>query len=121
MSQELIGPVAVALGTIFGAYASLAKIKAGFKKELQEETQKAIVAAREASISDIAILQVKIENLGKDMTNLKDSIEKEIDFVKQTHDSEIRNLGSKIEELRDEVRGQHSQLVSLLSKLISDR
>ena len=46
--------------------------------------------------------------------------EKEIEHIKKTHASEIQGLAKKLDELRDEVRQQHSQLIDLLMKFVPD-
>lgn len=121
MENSFIAPVITAIATLLGLYVSVAKIKSGFKKELEEETQKAIEHARESARSDIALIKADIESLSKEINRLEDSFNKDVQHIRETYNSEIRNLGHKIEELREEVRGQHSQLVTLLTKLVSDR
>lgn len=121
MDQTLIAPVVIALSTLVGLYLSVAKIKAGFKKELEEETAKAIEYARDSAKNDIALLKTQIDGISKEINRLEDSFQKDVTHIRETYNNEIRNLGHKIEELREEVRGQHSQLVTLLTKLVSDR
>lgn len=121
MEHSLIAPIVIALSTLIGLYLSVAKIKAGFKEELQKETEKAIEYARDSAKSDIALLNTQIEGLSKEINRLEDSFNKDVSHIRETYNNEIRNLGHKIEELREEVRGQHSQLVTLLTKLVSER
>lgn len=117
----LIGPVVVALGTLLGLFLSVSKLKKGFKEELEQETEKAIQYARDAAKNDMQLLKLQVDNLGQDIKRLDESFQKDVAHIRETYNNEIRNLGNKIEELREEVRSQHSQLVSLLTKLVSDR
>ncbi len=119
--NHLIGPVLGALAAILGAAATFSKLKASFREELREETDKAIEYARDAARNDVELLKVQVENLSKEINRLEDSFQKDVAHIRETYNNEIRNLGNKIEELREEVRGQHSQLVTLLTKLVSNR
>lgn len=121
MDHTLIAQLLIALSTLLGLYVSVSRLKAGFKQELAEETEKAIDLVKATGQTDVAILKGQIENLTREITRLEDSFKKDVSHIRETYNSEIRNLGHKIEELREEVRGQHSQLVTLLTKLVSER
>lgn len=60
----------------------------------------------------------KLDQLNLKISNAEESLNKDIQHVKESYNSEIRFLGSKIEELKDELRSSLSQVVTLVSKLI---
>ena len=121
MDQSLIIQIALAASTLAGLYVSVGQLKSGFKKELEDETAKALDLVKATSQTDVVMLKGQIDNLAKEINRLEDSFQKDVSHIRETYNSEIRNLGHKIEELREEVRGQHSQLVTLLTKLVSER
>lgn len=120
-SPEIIGAVVGALGAIGTVTITFMKIKASFKKEIDEEIEQAITQARELADADIKAFNMRLDSISREISSLEGKVDKEIEHVKSIYNNEIRVLAEKIESLREEVRGQHSQLVSLLTKLVSDR
>lgn len=111
--------------TVFGAVAAIAS----FILTLQKVTRNAKQArmATEAMILQEAkeedkIIRIELENkisaLETKLQALEESVEKDFTHVRETFNGEIRNLGQKIEDLRADLRNQHGQLVSLLTKMI---
>jgi hypothetical protein len=49
------------------------------------------------------------------------SLSKDLDHVKESHNAELKNLGEKIEEVRSELRFQHTQILQLLTKMVDER
>lgn len=103
-----IGSIIVGLGAIGGVIWTFVEIKDKFKKGLQEDLE-----------SQIKNQDSKITLLEQQIRSIEEMVNKDIIHLKESHSNEIKNLSEKIEELRDEVRNQHSQLVQLLSKLVS--
>lgn len=106
-SLSSIAEVAGSIAVIATAYLKVRKIVHERKK--QKEVEKAIILqeAKEIALKYKRELETKIELLQRDL-----------DHVKETHSSEIKFVGERIQELRDEVRTQLSQIVMLVSKLI---
>lgn len=111
--------------TVFGAIAAIAS----FVLTIQKVTKNAKQArmATEATILQEAKeedkinrmeLEGKITALETKLQALEESVEKDFSHVRETFNGEIRNLGQKIEDLRADLRNQHGQLVSLLTKMI---
>lgn len=98
---DLLSPLLGALGALLTLLLGFGKLKASFKKEIREE------------------MESEIELMNSKMKNLEDKIDQDIDHVKMIYNSEIKNVVDKIESLRDQVQQQHSQLVGILTKLIS--
>jgi len=121
----------VSLGTLVGAAGvisalcapiiALRSLQKSIRKEKEEEAAKILQAAKEADNAAKAELEAKIHELEGKLANLKESVEKDIEHLKETYNGEIRNLGEKIEELRSDLNQQHGHLVQLLTKLIEHR
>jgi len=106
-SLSSIAEAAGSVAVIATAYLKLRKIVHERKK--QKEVEKAIIIqeAKEIALKYKRELESKIELLQKDLDN-----------VKANHSTEIKYVGERIQELRDEVRSQLSQIVTLVSRLI---
>lgn len=120
-SPEMIGAVLGALGAIGTVAVTFTTLKNSFKKEVDKEIKSAIQAARDIAEADIKAFNLRIDSLSREIVNLKDKVDDDIEHVKGIYNGEIRSLAEKIEGLREEVRHQHTQLVALLTKLVSDR
>jgi hypothetical protein len=103
------------MATLYHIYQKIVK---STKKSREEESAKILQAAKEADSTVKAELESKIEALSAQFVNLKTNIDKDIDYLKESHAMELKNIGQRIEILRDELRNQNASLVNLLSKLI---
>ena len=121
--------VFAAISTISGTYLKLRKISKDRQKQLELERAIILQEAKENSNKHKLALEAKIELLENDfnskvealsqkINNVEESINKDLTHIKESYANEVRFLGSKIEELRDEMRVQMSQVVQLVSKLI---
>lgn len=108
----------IALGTLV---LTMQKIWKNFKKDRDEQEAKILQQAKEEDALLKTQMEAKIEALKVKVETLEHGIEKDMEHLRETYNGEIRNLGSKIEELRSELRNQHGQLVQLLSKMIENR
>jgi CII-binding regulator of phage lambda lysogenization HflD len=97
---------------------SLQKVLKNFRKEREEYAAKVMQAAKEDDAVLKAKLEARIEKLDAQLQNLEFNIAKDMSHLQNTYESEIKNLGTKIEDLRSELRNQHSQLISLLSDIV---
>ena len=101
MNYEILGLVLVALLTISGGIATLYRAMNSLRKEREEENQ-------------------KILEMANDYTNAKCKIlEQEISHQKDIQEGKVAELSDKIEQLREEMRRHHTQLVDLLTKMVS--
>ena len=103
MNYEILGMVIGALFLISGGLATAYKSLNSIRKEREEENQKVLKQAREYTDQKIEIL------------------EQEISHQKDIYESKIEELSEKIEQLREEMRRHHSQLVDLLSQAWSKK
>lgn len=111
---SLAGAITV-LGTSFLTIRKIAKDTAKTRKEHAAEI---LHEAKEQDALIKAKLEARIESLKADLSSLKLSVEKDMEHIKETYTSEIKNLGEKIESLRSELRSQSAGIIELLSKLV---
>ena len=120
ITWEAILAVAGAITVIGGSWLTVRKIQQGAdasKKALSEEILK---AAREELAVKEKDLQARLNQLDTRIETLETSVDKDLQHLRETYNGEIRNLGQKIEDLRSELRNQHTQMVSLLTKMIDN-
>lgn len=108
----------VTLGT---ALLTVMKVNRTIKKDREEQEAKILQSAKEEDALVRTQLEAKIKAQEVEIANMKEIFAKDIDHLRETHSGQIANLGEKIEQLRDELRTQHGQMVDLLSKLIDNR
>ena len=112
---------ASAVITIGGAWLTLRKIAKDQHKEREHQAAKIIQDAKEADALIKSKLEARIEKLSAEVKNLEFNVNKDMEHLRETYNSEIRNLGIKIEDLRSELRNQTSQIVNLLTQMVNDR
>lgn len=100
---------------------TLQKVFKNFRKERDEYAAKILQTAKEEDSLLKTKLEAKIAEIDTKVKTLEISVNKDITHLKETYSAEIKVLGEKIETLRDELRNQHSQMVTLLSKLIDSK
>ena len=100
MNYEILGLVLAALIMIGGGIGTLYKAITRIRKEREEENKKVLTESKEYTDSKVY------------------SIEQEIKYHKELHESKVAELSEKIEALREEMRRHHTQLVDLLTKMI---
>lgn len=120
MEVVALGSVISALAILGGLAVTLSKLKKSFKDEVSSETELAIEKAHKLAKGDLVQFQANLEKLEFKIDAMHTQFDSEIEHIKSTYNSEIRHLGEKLEELRSEVRHHHSQIIELLSKILSD-
>lgn len=113
-----LGLIITLSGLIYTWIKIAREVKKERDKDRKEITATILQTAKEEDALMKAKLEARIEKIDAQVASLELSINKDISHLKETYSSEIRNLGKKIEDLRDELRSTHGQLVSLLSTLI---
>jgi peptidoglycan hydrolase CwlO-like protein len=121
MESSIVGAVIGAIGALLTVAVSFSKLKASWQKEIDDRIRSEVTNARTIAEGDLKAVDLKLDALSKDIANLESKVDRDIDHVKTIYNSEIKQLAGKIEELREEVRHQHSQLVSLLTRLVSEK
>lgn len=115
---SMIIAAAAAFTTIGGAYLTFRRIQKDARAEREAYTVNILKEAEERDNDLRTALETKIESLKKELENLEETVNKDLEHIRETYNGEIRNLGQKIEELRQELRQQHGNLVKLLTKMI---
>jgi uncharacterized coiled-coil DUF342 family protein len=99
MNYEILGMVSGALFLIAGGIATLYKMLSSIRKEREEENEKVLKLSHEYTDQKCKVL------------------EQELAHQKDIYEGKITELSEKIEQLREEMRRHHGQLVDLLSKV----
>lgn len=109
--------VLITLGTL---YMTVRKIQKDGEKSKKEQAAEILQAAKEEIALKEKDLAAKLAALDTRIENLEESVDKDLQHLRETYNGEIRNLGQKIEDLRSELRNQHTQMVALLTKMIDN-
>jgi predicted Holliday junction resolvase-like endonuclease len=100
MNYEILGLVLAAIIMIMGGIATLYKLSSSIRKERDEENAKVLKESKEYTDSKYKVL------------------EQELKYHKEIHEGKVAELSDKIEQLREEMRRHHGQLVDLLTKMV---
>jgi hypothetical protein len=117
------------LSTILGAVHKIRRILKERKDKKDLEKAVILQEAKETSHkhkreleSQIELLKTeltaKIDAISLEIKNIEEATKIELAHQKENYNSEIHHLGLKIDELKDEMRVQVSQIVLLIGKLI---
>lgn len=100
MDYQIVGIVLGALFFIAGGLFTLYKFINTVRTEREQENEKVLAQAKEY------------------INTRCDALKSELDHQKNMHEGKTAELSKKIEELREEMRRHHTQLVGLLTKMI---
>ncbi len=125
VTWEAILAVAGAISMIGGSWLTVRKIQKDAEYS-REKHEGAILAKSQAQIdkavNERKLVQKEFEGrlaeIEQDLVAHRASVEKDFAHVRETYNGELKNLATKIEDLRSELRNQHTQMVSLLTKMI---
>jgi phosphomevalonate kinase len=109
------------LGLITGlatTWYSVQKVVREYRKNRKKEADRILDEAKELDRAVKDRLEAKIDLLEAELHSLQDSVAKDLNHIKETQASELRNLSDKIELLREEIRDQSSGILSLLTQLV---
>lgn len=120
VTWEAILAVAGAITVIGGSWLTVRKIQKDAQAQKKEQAAEILQAAKEEIALKEKDLQARLNALDTRMDTLESSVDKDLHHLRETYNGEIRNLGQKIEDLRSELRNQHTQMVSLLTKMIDN-
>lgn len=127
LTWEALLVVAGAVSAIGGSWLTVRKIQKdadASRKEHEAAILEKAKAEIEKAMHERRLIQKEFEGrlgeLEQDLAAHRATVEKDFAHVRETYNGEIRNLGQKIEDLRSELRNQHTQMVSLLTKMIDN-
>jgi hypothetical protein len=116
--SALIGQIIISLGSIASVFLTAQKLIRHLKSEKEKEIEQVLDKAMAELQKEKTLLEMKIQACFDENERLKESLEKEIEFTRSSYEMEVKNLGEKIESLKEEVRSQNTQILNLLAKLI---
>lgn len=114
----LIGQVLIALGSIASVFISAQKIINDIKKQKEEENEKLLKRAMDEIENQKEMIDLKIDVCFEEVDALKQLVEKDMENLKNIYSNEIKNLSEKVRELREEVKSQNTQIITLLTKML---
>lgn len=121
ISIATIMSLAAVVSAVGGAYMTIRKIVNDSEKHRKQHSAAILQSAKEADNTLKLSLEGRIHELETSLRDLRGDIDKDINHLKESYNTEIRNLGEKIENLRDELRQQHSGILTLLNKVIDKK
>lgn len=121
ISQDLIFSLAGLITAVGGAWLTISKISKDINKKQEENNNKILKLAKDELLKKEQQLESKIMLLEEKVENLEKNIQKDMDYLKESHSIEIKNLGDKIESLREEIRTQHAGVLQLLTEMVKQK
>lgn len=112
---------ASALITLGGAWRSVNYFVTRYKVRKNAYRQSIIDQVRNETDKVCKDLETKIEALETELQSQKANVEKDMGHMKEIYNAEIKVLGDKIEDLRQDLQAQHSSTIALLTKLVDGR
>ena len=116
-----IGIVASAIPAMGGLYASWRHIRFSIQAKKDRERKSILDEAREAMDKVETKFSDKITKLEIELEAQKLNISRDLSHFKEMHTAEVRVLGEKIENLRENLTQQHQALLELLTKLVGSK
>lgn len=101
------------------AWYSIQKIFREYNKNRRLEADKILEEAKEFDKELRIRLEAKIDLLEVRVNNLETSVGKDLTHIKENQANEIRNLASRIDALREELREGNSSLITLLTQIVT--
>lgn len=121
ISISAIMGLAAAISAIGGAYLTIRKIAKDAERQKKHHAAEILQSAKEADKALKNSLEGRIHELEVGLKDLREDINKDIRHLKESYNVELKNLGEKIEALRDELRQQHAGILTLLNKMIDKK
>jgi len=120
-STETMMEIGSILGTIIAILGAFWKIRRDIKKDKNIQITNIIKEAKELDNTLKIKLEAKIEALRAEFKNMEFNFNKDVSHLRETQTNEMRNLGEKIEALRNELQSQHAQYMQLLTELVKQK
>jgi peptidoglycan hydrolase CwlO-like protein len=118
IDNMVLGAVVASVGSFLTVLFTIFKMRASFKAEVLKENKEVVEHSRQLALRDIQNMTKELEVLEQKVKALEAQFEREVEHIKDRHNTDLENLGQKISELKEEMRGQFSQLVSILTRLM---
>jgi len=111
MSPQMTAVVVGLIGSVLGIVVASFKMRSDFFKEVKDFYDRELGSVRK-DVQDMHTNLIMTES------RMEKKLERDLAAVKESQESEMRNLRRTIEELRSEVRNSHSKLIDLLSTIV---
>src|ERR1700686_3566149 len=105
-----------AITAVCGSILAFQRLSKGAKKDREHEAQKILEQAREEDLVIKSKLESQIDTLNAKIENLELNTEKDLQHIKEIYASDIKSLGEKVDQVREQLNDQHAGVLSLLSK-----
>jgi len=96
----IIGGIITAVISVFGAYSAVRTFRIEIKEDVESQ------------------FAHKFQELRKDLDAFKEATAKDLENTKEIFNGELSHLSEKIENLRSEIRVQHTQTMQQQSQLV---
>lgn len=104
-----------------GLYTGIRRLRSSSKAKKIQEREEILLKAMEGADKIREELETKIKIIEMELKNQKESMSKELHAMRDSYNSEIRILGQRIQELKEDLSQQHQSLVGLLTTLVNSR
>jgi hypothetical protein len=119
--NTFVGISAATITAVGGLYTAFNRISFNIRHKKEVYRQAIIDQARSEMAKVKQDLEKKIDLLESEVHSQGDNIAKDMDHMRDIYNNEIRVLGSKIEELRQDLQAQHATTITLLTKLVDSK
>ncbi len=116
-----VGILAGAVTAFGGLYTGVRALLAASRRRKAEYRQ-AILDEAQIEMDKIeASMQEQVRALAMELETQKSSVARDMDHMREIYNSELKVLGQKIDDLKQDLAAQHSSMVALLTKLVDSR
>lgn len=118
---NLLAELGTGVAAVGGAVLTIQRIFSNIKKK-KDAYRKAILIEAKKELENVRDdLEAKIKQLEIELHNQKESVSKDLAHLKENYTTEIKALGEKIENLRQDLTLAHQSLVTLLTQLVNKK
>jgi len=119
--NSFLEALAAAITALGGGYTLIRSLWSRHKANKGAYRQEILKEAKEEAEKFKSGLEAKIKDLEVEFKARQDDLEKDLINTKTIYNSEIKLLGQRIQELRQDIQVQHTSLVNLLTKLVNSK
>ena len=121
LTWAAIEAIGTALAAIYPIFIGFRHFLGSFRKKREAHRDSILKQAGDEMNRIKEDLEGKIQVLRDELDTQKDKVSTELSHMKEIYGAEIKALGEKIENLRQDISQQHQSLVNLLTKLVDSR
>ena len=112
---ETVASTLVAAGAI---YSGIKRFLGASRRKKMAYRESILDEAKNQAGAMKAELEAKIKAAMDEIENVKISVENDLSSLKNSHTIELKNLGDKVQLLREELQDQSRGILALLTKLV---